>query len=404
MTDHKLSEEHQHRKDEADVAKAEAEARSAVIKADKEASDARAAQLAGLVPDLGKVERNTLEVKDGPAMLSSALTYRALQNAAASVQKALEAHEVRRVLVTSEADLASADAGYRDITSGLDVLDAAAAELLPVTKQSPPEEPGGDEIAIATAVQVASTVAAAIPAVLSLFSTQRTVRTAPVTVTDLAAATAVAGTIRSATVTVVHDDFRLVHGNAVYTKATTLDEKRQQLVAQKITLEDRKSVDAARLTTAQAEVKQFTDVTPDDQGKLDVARKNVEHLTVAVHHSSLRIGRVESLVTAIDTFTTAIRMVPTGATRSALAAAALHEQLRSDTDGFGHVLLIKADAGQAQQVTENRMLRDDKFSTFVDANLMYLLIETAGSTVVAAGTVSGTATARGKIGETPTFT
>jgi hypothetical protein len=404
MTDHKLSDEHQLRKDEAEVAKAEAEARSAATKADREAADARAAQLAGLVPDLSKVERNSLEVKDGPAMLSSALTYRALQIAAASVQKALAAHGVQRVLVTSEPDLASADAGYRDITSGLDALDAAAVTLLPVTQEQQPEKPGGDEVAIAVAAQVAATVVAAIPAVLSLFSTQRTVRTAPVTVTDLAAATAVAGAIRSATATVVvHDDFRLAHGNVVYAKATAVDGRRQQLVAQKITLADQKSVDAALLTIAQADLKHATETTPDDQGKITAARDEVKRLTVAVHHSSVRIGQIESLVTAIDTFTTAVRTVPAGAARSALAAAALHEQLRGDNK-FGHVLLIKAEAGQAQQVTENRMLRDDRFSTFVDANLMYMLIETEGSSVVAAGTVSGTATARGKIGEPPTFT
>jgi hypothetical protein len=214
----------------------------------------------------------------------------------------------------------------------------------------------------------------------------------------------VAGAIRSETVTVIHDDFRLVHGNVVYTKATTLDGKRHELVAEKITLEDRKSVAAADLTTAQAKLTQVAEAKPDDQGKLENARKEVERLTVAVRHSSVRIGQIESLVTAIDAFTTAIRAIPAGATRSALAAAALHEQLREGEDRFGHVLLIKAEAGQAQQVTENRMLRDDKFSTFVDANLMYMLIETAGSSVVAAGTVSGTATAVGKIGEPPTFT
>lgn len=171
-----------------------------------------------------------------------------------------------------------------------------------------------------------------IPAVLSLFAAQRSIRTAAVTVTDLAAATAVAGAIRSQTVTVVHDDFRLVHGNTVYTMAKELDRKRQQLVGQKVTLEDQKIVAAAGLVTAQAELLQLMEVASVDQDALN---------TISVHQSSVRIGQIDSLVTAIDAFAIAIRTIPAGTGRSALAAAALHEQLHNGTGEFGHVLLVK---------------------------------------------------------------
>ncbi|ADJ48154.1 hypothetical protein AMES_6329 [Amycolatopsis mediterranei S699] len=348
----------QQRMDQADVAKAEAEARSAAAKAEQDATDARTSRLAELVPDFGKVKDSVLEVKDGPAILGTSLTYRALAKAAGAVPAKLPEDRTgwRRLLVTSDADLATADAAYAEVRSGLEQLQRAAAALLP------PEE--GDEMALAA--DVAAVVASALPSALSLLTTQRSVATATVTVNDLAAAAAVVGALLASAlqVPVVHDDFRLLPRGEIYGAVAVVGGMRQQLVERKTDLGNRRPPAGS----------------PEAQ------------------ELSGRVEQIDSVVAAIDTFNAAIRVVPPNAKRSLLSAAALHEDLHT-TDGMSHVLLVKAEPGQAQQVTENRPLWfEDRFSTLVDVNLLYVLIETAGSTVLSAGTITATATAYGKIG------
>lgn len=211
-----LSAELQQRLAQAQVAQAEAAARSAAIKADKDAADARTAQITALLPDLSKVKGSTLDVKDGPALFGTRLTYQALATAATKVSAKVTAAippdkdtANHTGLVTTNADLASADANHRDVTTGLQQLEAAAAALLDSDLLSTLPDPTFDsEIARTTqrygsawftspATALATAVATALLSVLSLLPTQRSVITGATDTNDLAAAAAVAGALRT---------------------------------------------------------------------------------------------------------------------------------------------------------------------------------------------------------------
>lgn len=73
-------------------------------------------------------------------------------------------------------------------------------------------------------------------------------------------------------------------------------------------------------------------------------------------------------------------------------------------NGFTHVLLVKTQAGQAQQMLDNQPLWwRDKFSTVVEVSITYMLIDTCTSEIVASGTESAVESAHGKIGDPPTL-
>ena len=407
---HQLPADLQDRKDRAEVAKTEAEARSAQAKADKEIADARRDQLTALIPDLSKVKASTLDVKDGPAMGGTVLTYRALAKAAAQVAGRIPGRdrEDTRLLITSDPDLASSDAVYQDVNAGLEQLHEMTDRLL-VVLEADTVRKFIDPTGLVTAL------AGAMPAVLSLFSAQRTVRTSAATVTDLAAAAAVAGALTAADgarLAVVHDDFRLTLTSTVRDNAAALTTKRQQLASRKILLEDGRSRAAADLATAQAELKRleklYADADTDArraelEPKVKAAGDDVADLTKANSEATVRLTMIESVTSAIDTFNTAIRAVPAAGGRSPIATAALYENLHTGADRFTHVLLVKAEPGQAQQTTQDRPLWfKDRFTTIVDVNLLFMLLGTRASTIVAAGTVTATAQTHGTIGETAT--
>ncbi|HJP78526.1 MAG TPA: hypothetical protein VJ914_29895 [Pseudonocardiaceae bacterium] len=374
----------QQRLREAQVAQAEAAARSAAIKADKDATDARTSQITALMPDLSKVKGSTLDVKDGPALFGTRLTYRALAKAAEKVaakvtekvSAAVPKDEDRAkltVLVTTNADLASADANYLDVTTGLEQLNAAAEALLDPGWQVPPLFPDTETVSTRlnrswmasfafVAPAAVTAVAKALPSVLSLLSAQRSVITAAADTNDLAAAGVLAGALRTAKLksTILLDDFRLLPKNStVYKAAKDVADLREQLVAKKLELTD----DAAGSAS------------------------------------------INTVILSIDQFTTAMRTVLQPGGRSPLAAAALYEQLHQDNGGISYVLLVNSQPGQLQQVTENRpMFLKDRFTTLADVDLLYVLIDTAESNVVAAGTETATAKASGEIGKDFTVT
>ena len=260
-----------------------------------------------------------------------------------------------------------------------------------------------------TALDVVGTIASAVPAVLSLLSGHRTLSTTAVTPSDLAAAAAVAGAMKaeaSATM-VAHDDFRLVPGGGVYTLSGTVSLKRQQLVARKIGLGDMKNNLEAELATAKAEletVQKETPPPPDQAQRIEAAKRTIYGLQRQLTEIELRAGLIDSLLTATDAFTSTIRAVPASGRRSPLASAALHEQLHEGTPGYTHVLLVKTQTGQAQQILDNRPLWwHDRFSTVVNVSITYMLIEASTSAIVAAGTETAIQSAHGLIGYRPTI-
>ncbi len=387
----------------------EAEARKAIAEADKDAASARQTQLGALIPDFGKVKDSTLDVKDGPSIGATALAFAALRRVADKMSQEIVASisvAHVRLLVTSDPDLATTDAQYQDVYTGLVDLASASDKLLDETD---PEKI--ETASFMPAMDLAAALASAVPDVLSLLTSHRTVGTAAVTVTDLAAASAVAGALktRAPALTVLHDDFRLVPTGAVYEQADQLSQKRQQLGARKIQLNDKKSTVDGDLTDAQNKKKGLEDdiakATSDKQAEkfrvdLDNTEKQIAALTKHSGELSLRIGLIDGLTGSIDTFTTAIRTIPQGARRSPLAIAALQSVLHSqEPDKVTHVLLVKGEGGQAAQVTENRPLWfEDKFSTLADVSVTHILINLPDSAIVASGTTTSTAAARGTIG------
>ncbi|MBA3735288.1 MAG: hypothetical protein H0W90_08830 [Actinobacteria bacterium] len=384
----------------------EADARKKTAESDKDAAAARRARYSALIPDLGAVKDSTLDVKEGPPLWSTFLTRRALGAAGTAVAAKIEPPDGAswRVMVTSDAELATTDAIYADVKEGLDELVKAADKVLEETKEETVKTAGFTPLD--TAIDAAGAVASAVPAVLSLLSAKRTVSTAEATVADLAAAAAVAGALagRAANLVVAHDDFRLLRGDGIYTVAGTVSGKRQELAARQLALGDIKSDIEGDLATAKAARDALKKAQPPPSDKdHEHAEREVVGLEERLKKVELRLGLIESLLTACDAFTASIRAVPEGGRRSLLASAALHEQLHGNGPSYTHVLLVKAQSGLAQQMINNLPLWwKDKFSTAVDASVTYFLIATADSTIVGAGTETAVATAHGKIGDKPT--
>src|SRR5436190_8009950 len=321
---------------EANARAAEAAARSAEIKANSDATAARLTEIKSFVPDVGSATKSKLDIKDATPMWNSLLTYAALDRIGAKVAdrvvSALPEGATTSILVTGDADLASSDATYDDVKTGLKQLERAAKSLL--ADLEPPEEPEphAEFIAPALAVQLA---AAALPAVLSVFSTESTLSTAATQASDLAAAAPVAGALHKKGISVVHDGFRLLPEGGVFNQLANVEKERARLATWQLKLSDNKAGTDARLTELKAE-------KPRDE-------RRIAELTQESSTDATRLGQIKDVLTAIDTFLAGLRAVPKGGSHSPLTTAALHEELHGEKPRFGHVLLVKTHAGQSQQ-------------------------------------------------------
>ena len=405
-------------------AKREAVERKETAEANKAAAAARRDQLATLIPDISKVEPSKLNVSDGPAFAASPLTYRALQRAANTVcEQMAAAVKTKRVLVTSDEDLATPDATYWDVRTNLKELVTSADVLL---KELDAAKTAGlvETAALAPVIDAAAAVAAAIPSVLSLFSADRTLRSAAVTVNDITAAAAVTGALTASTnankpTSVVHDDFRLLPGTTaerpergkvpegIYDLSASINHRRTELRVERLVVVERKADTDENLKTNASAVaaaeKGLKDAEPADKeakGKdVDDLRKARAGLESKAARDEARLAAIDAVLTGLDAFAAAVRTVPSGAKRSPLATAALHEQLHTGRK-FDVVLLARAEAGQTQQVVTNKPLWfRDRFATIVDVGITYMLISVTDSSILAAGTAPGTATATGKLGD-----
>jgi Zn-dependent metalloprotease len=396
------------------VQQRQATSAKSIAEAEKDASAARRAQIGALIPDLSTVKPSTLEVKDGPPIGGSILTFGALRPVGATIAKAIlaapQGDKPWRVLITSDTDLATSDGTYVDVKTGLAELDEAAGLLIEDLK---PDAPGIAPVLL----DIVAALATALPGLLSMLSAQRSLSTAPVTVNDLAAVAAVSGGLLlkkdTRDISLYHDDFRLVPEGGVYAASAQVSTKRQDLMGRKIVLSKRKEdfgaeVEAALSTKKELE-KQIDEagdaVPPKLVEDLAAVVKKIKDLNRKIADETVRLGMIGSLASTIDQFLSAIRLIPEGAHRSPLATSALRELLHENAGGkkaFTHALLVKGQAGQSQQLLENRPLWfQDKFSTVVDVSVTFTLIELPESNVVSAGTVTGTAKAYGKIGDEP---
>lgn len=409
-------------------AKREAVERKETAEANKDAAAARADQIKALIPDLSKVTPSTLEVGQGPAFATSPLAYRALQKAAAAVNQQMAlAVKGKRILVTSDEDLATGDATYWDVSTGLKELVRSADVVL--TELETAKAAKVETASFVPGLDAITAVAAAIPSVLSLFSAERSTASAAVTIEDITAAAAVTGALTAVTdankpESVVHDDFRLLPGptnpnpargsvpEGIYDLSASIDHRRGELRTERIIVVHRKADNDESLATntsavaaAQKSFDEANDADKEVLGKgLDDLGKARAGLLSKAAKEEARIAGIDAVITGLDSFTTAIRTIPAGAKRSPLATAALHEQLHTGEQRFDVVLLVRAEAGQTQQVVTNKPLWfRDRFATVVDVGITYMLISTNGSSILAAGTAPGTATATGKLGDAITI-
>jgi hypothetical protein len=366
---------------ELELAKAEAETQKAIAEAQLQTAEAQQKQFSALLPDLSKVTAGSIETEEGAAFGTS-LAQRAVAAAAGAVAKRVldKIPAGSQILITGDVELASTDAIYVEVVNGLDQLVEASEGLL---KQISPGKhvthlhPGSWGIvgpfsaAFGPVSAAIGAVAAFLPGALSLLSAHRSLATSAVSVDSLAAAASVAEHLLKGKTppTVFHDDFRLLpEGGVVRKKLTELGEKRQELIDRRAGLEGEKAADGASKEL--------------------------------VAECAAHVAAIDTMVTAIDKFTTSLQSTAEGAKHSPLAAAILREQLHAtDSSRFGHVLFVKAEAGSAQQlVNDLPLLFKDRFTTIATAGVTFMLLETGKGKLVDSGSVGGEAKISGKVG------
>ncbi len=184
-----------------EIQKANAVAQKEIAEAERDTAKARGEQLSSLIPDLSTVKPGTLQVgTEGPAIGSSQLTFggigAAAERIAEDVQTTLglrsgsEKGMAKWILITSDPDLASPDGMFQEVVNGIAQLKSASKDVLKQTDptESPlvPPDAGASTPLVAAAAPVITALAGAIPGVLSLLSSDRSVKTAAVLQNDLA--------------------------------------------------------------------------------------------------------------------------------------------------------------------------------------------------------------------------
>jgi hypothetical protein len=423
-----------------ELAKDEATATSKKNKAsaDLEAAKARREQLGAFIPDLSKADRGSLTTREGtPPIGGSALNYRAMTSAAAVIVESLaltpagqaEAGHKPLVLVTTEIDLASLDATHHEVMTGMQEL-IASIEALPAPTAT------DRQLESTGAMDLAAGIAGAIPGVLSLLSTRRTVTGAATEANHTAAAAAIAGRL-AAQARVVHDAFRPVPQGRVYGRLRELNEVRKQLTTKQllqgqvmVTLsaaEGALTADAGRFKAEIAKATKEGRPTGDLEAQLRATRAELDWTSNQLATARALLAKMEALAEASDSFSAAVR-VATASGRTPLSVAALYEQLREPPaatpepdphaetqpstsrtgqesapsgapDRFDFVLFVRAETGETHQSTEDKpFFMKDRFATFAVGVITYLLLDVATGTITAGGTVARSASAHGRFG------
>lgn len=376
--------------------------------ADKDARVAARERWQALVPDLGDVKDSTFDVSGDRPVWGHALAHHALTRVAADVgadvKAGLGANAV--ILVTPDTDFTTTDGVWADVTSGIADLDRAFDLLL--TKLGRPKgEDGTRRITTMSFVpgeDLAAAVMGALPSVLSLLAAKRSLAGSAVSVSDLAAAAAIAGVLvaGAAAPKVVHDDLRLLSTGGVYEAVANLNGERHQLDVVRIDLVAKKTEADEKLATATAQKKALAEQKPPPENLnalIDAANRTIGEARRDAEKQAQLIAVIDALCGTADEFLALVRKAPDGGGRSPLAVGALHEALHGDSPAFTHVLLVHADGGEAQQLVSNRPLWwRDRVSTVTHLSLTYVLFETQTSFIVRSGTKTGSATAHGKVG------
>jgi hypothetical protein len=335
----------------------EEESRSAAAKS-QGASAAQAAQFSQLVPDLSKVNAGETKVSGDQVIQGSALALRALEKVAAEVAdiilSAAKGSDCT-ILVTSELDLATSDALFLEVRAGLKELQAGAMALL-----APEEAVVESPFEALPVLGVAGAISAAIPSALSLLAAHRSITIHTINPDDTSAVIAVSGALASNGMTVMHDQFRVLAEGEIHRSLERVQTSKQDLIKRKL------------------ELSRAPDEDPDRE---------------------LRIELISALITAIDSYLTAISNASSTGERSALTNAILREVLHDASSARRFVVLIKGYGGSsAQLVNDKPFWFKDEFSVVASMGISYLLVDATNGRVATGGSRSGTVSVTGKIG------
>jgi hypothetical protein len=436
----------QRRQWEAEVAKAEADAKKAALDAASSSFTLAQSQLKSLVPDLSGVNLNTVDDKTTDVAFSGVITYTAVANAAMVIAERIESVILKegrqsRVLVTSEQDLISADTVYETVLGTLADLAAFADSVLADT--ATPERPAelvaapqphdlplghrsmmfaatpilglaaGAGLAALTggiaplALAAGSVVASAVPSLLSLLSTTTTIKDHTEQISDLAAASAVIAEIsRLPNLLVTHDDFRLMptppeepSDSTLAAKYHALSRRRTDLLLRKAALQEGKNDADLRLARAMAAMDAENKKADDAKQPAPPPPDELATATRDSANSAALIALTDAAIGGIDAFTAAIGSASAGI-RPPITIALLAETLR--LKWIDYVLMVKSLGGQSQEVLQDRHLGADTYTILGDASIDYLLLDVETGVLASAGVVTGLGVARGKVGEIPT--
>jgi hypothetical protein len=428
------------RDQQAQVLTAEANARKAVTDADTSALTLAQNKYKSLVPDLTGVSASTVDDKSTGVAFSGLVTYSALHHAAEMIglriKPVLADPDPSRwatVLVTSQSDLLTSDLLASTVSSSLEKLLEFADKVLAEDKEGPKPATGQEwatlhtEIAagaVATALAgglgavttaglgplgIGAAAAAAIPSIISLFSSTTTVKDQTENITDLATTTAVVAAAANelAGYTVVHEDFRLApEESPILNKYRELADKRMALVFQQEQVQKTKNDADLKLSRAQQQqdaAKKATPPKPDDPD-LDTQVNDAQNASA---NAAASLAVISGTINSIDAFTTAVNATAAGS-RSPLAIAVLSELLHQDkgngasADGIGYVLSVKGLGGQSVEYTKNRHVGTDSYTTLADAPVAFMLYDLKERKIISSGIANGVSSVHGRLGHPPT--
>jgi hypothetical protein len=397
----------------AQLRKTQAEAR-------KLSAEALSAELDALVPTLpSEVPAGTLTAPDEGSPLGAAAAYRALDDVAVVVERAVPDH-ARALWLVPDDRASKHRAAHEVLTAQLDRFETAlttAEQLLqdpsaqqdsaptpPSTRptdqpRTPPVSPSGlPLVGIALA-------ASALPALMSFFQTDTTVRNRDVVVTFSAVAAAVAKKLKGSGRKVTIAGTSASHSEELVTRLRAAEQKRDELernlIAYRATHIDEPNPELAAAT---ARVSALTAIIEGaaakaDLDKLDPVADRLETATKAVAEKRVALARdtataetVEHVLEATTAFLTQAQ-TPDASGLTPLAAASLYAE---NEDAY--VLQLEPSFAGGESVYEELTGRKDRGLHLGAVAVTYLLLDSTGE-LVASGLARGERAARTTLGE-----
>jgi hypothetical protein len=441
------------RNQEAQVLADEAKARKAAADAATSALTLAQTRYKALVPDLTGVATNAVTDKSAGVAFSGLVTHSALNHAAkvianriATVLTSPDQGRQPVILITSQTDLLTSDLLSSTVEACLCQLVEFADQVLfeprqPVFRDErraelarsgiaaqavknllgPPllleqatsvgvAAPSGVSAAGALAaaglgpIGLAAAAAAAVPSIISLFSSTTTVKDHTADITDLATTTSVLAAVADKLdgYTLVHEDFRLAPVTSVIREEYgQLADRRARLIFRQARVQAIKNETDLFVSRTQAEqdaARKAQPLRPDDlllAEQIAAAQLNSENCAAL-------LSVISGAITSIDAFTTAVNATAAGA-RSPLAIASLNELLhRGGADAISYVLSVRGLGGQSEEYTKDRHVGFDTYTTLADASVSFMLYDVAARKVIKSGIANGVSSVHGRLGKPPT--